>query len=94
MATTKSFVWMTPTSEPSFSICPTASRAWAAFTVFPVGASAADETLSEILDGLVMQFQATNAKFVSDYNDARTIVDTSASHASLNQPTPAPTPKP
>jgi hypothetical protein len=53
---------------------------------------AADETLSEILDGLVVQFQATNAKFVSDYNNARTIVDTSASHASPNQPTPAPTP--
>ena len=53
---------------------------------------AADETLSEILDGLVVQFQATNAKFVSDYNNARTIVDASASHASPNQPTPAPTP--
>ena len=52
----------------------------------------ADETLSEILDGLVVQFQATNAKFVSDYNNARTIVDASASHASPNQPTPAPTP--
>jgi len=52
---------------------------------------AADETLSEILDGLIVQFQATNAKFVSDYNNARTIVDTSASHASPNQPTPAPT---
>ena len=51
---------------------------------------AADETLSEILDGLIVQFQATNAKFVSDYNNARTIVDTSASHASPNQPTPAP----
>lgn len=51
---------------------------------------AADETLAEILDGLVVQFQATNAKFVSDYNNARTIVDTSASHASPNQPTPAP----
>ena len=53
---------------------------------------AADETLEEILDGLVVQFQATNAKFVSDYNNARTIVDASASHASPNQPTPAPTP--
>ena len=55
---------------------------------------AADETLSEILDGLIGQFQATNAKFVSDYNNARTIVDTSASHASPNQPTPTPTPTP
>lgn len=50
---------------------------------------AADETLAAILDGLVVQFQATNAKFVSDYNNARTIVDASASHASPNQPTPA-----
>jgi hypothetical protein len=53
---------------------------------------AADETLSEILDGLVLQFKDTNAKFVSDYNNARTIVDTSASHASPTPPTPAPTP--
>jgi len=53
--------------------------------------AAADETLSEILDGLVVQFKDTNAKFVSDYNNARTIVDASASHASPNQPTPAPT---
>jgi len=53
---------------------------------------AADETLSEILDGLIAQFQATNAKFVSDYNNARIIVDTSASHASPTAPTPAPTP--
>jgi len=53
---------------------------------------AADETLSEILDGLIGQFAATNAKFVSDYNNARIIVDTSASHASPNQPTPTPTP--
>ncbi len=53
---------------------------------------AADETLSEILDGLIGQFAATNAKFVSDYNNARTIIDASASHASPNQPTPAPTP--
>ena len=51
---------------------------------------AADETLSEILDSLVGQFQATNAKFVSDYNNARTIVDTSASHASPTPPTPPP----
>ena len=53
---------------------------------------AADETLSEILDGLIGQFSATNAKFVSDYNNARIIVDTSASHANPNPPTPAPTP--
>ena len=53
---------------------------------------AADETLAEILDGLIGQFADANAKFVSDYNNARIIVDTSASHASPNQPTPAPTP--
>jgi hypothetical protein len=41
---------------------------------------------------LIVQFQATNAKFVSDYQNARTIVDASVSHASPNQPTPAPTP--
>ena len=52
----------------------------------------ADETLSEILDGLIGQFSAANAKFVSDYQNARTIVDASASHASPNPPTPAPTP--
>jgi len=51
---------------------------------------AADETLSEILDGLIRQFQSTNAKFVNDYNNARTIADTSASHGSPNPPTPAP----
>ncbi len=32
---------------------------------------AADETLSEILDGLIGQFADANAKFVSDYNNAR-----------------------
>lgn len=53
---------------------------------------AADETLAEILDSLIGQFQAINAKFVSDYNNAWTIVDTSASHANPNPPTPAPTP--
>jgi hypothetical protein len=46
-----------------------------------------------ILDGLIGQFQSTNAKFVSDYNNVRTIVDTSAGHASPNQPTPTPTPQ-
>ncbi len=51
---------------------------------------AADETLDEILDGLIVQFKDANAKFVSDYNNARIIVDASASHASPNRPTPAP----
>jgi hypothetical protein len=52
---------------------------------------AADVTLEEILDGLIGQFQAANPKFVGDYRNARIIVDTSASHASPNQPAPAPT---
>ncbi|SRR5581483_4010412 len=55
---------------------------------------AADETLEEGLDRLIGQFQNANAKFVSDYNNARTIVDASASHASPNQPAPAPQAKP
>jgi len=50
---------------------------------------AADEDLV-IMDDLTGQI--TNAKFVDDYNNARTIVDTAASHASPNQPTPTPTP--
>jgi hypothetical protein len=52
---------------------------------------AADVTLEEILDGLVLQFQGANPKFVGDYQNARIIVDTSASHASPNQPVPPPT---
>ena len=31
---------------------------------------AADETLAEILESLMVQFQAANTKFVSDYNKA------------------------
>ncbi len=42
-----------------------------------------------ILDDLIPQFAPANQKFVDDYNNARTIVDTSASHAS---PTPTPAP--
>jgi hypothetical protein len=38
------------------------------------------------------QFAPANAKFVSDYQNARIIVDAAAGHASPNQPTPAPTP--
>ena len=55
---------------------------------------ATDETLGEILDQLIGQFADGNATFVSNYQNARTIVDTSASHASPNQPTPIPTPTP
>ena len=52
---------------------------------------AADLALNEELDNLIGQFQATNAKFVSDYTNARIIVDAAASHASPTPPTP-PTP--
>lgn len=53
---------------------------------------AADLALNEELDNLIGQFTDTNAGFVSDYQNARIIVDAAASHASPNQPTPAPTP--
>ncbi len=49
---------------------------------------AADEALG-LMDDLLGQI--ADAKFVADYNNARNIVDTAASHAS---PTPAPTPPP
>ena len=53
---------------------------------------AADEDLG-IMDDLTGQI--TVAKFVSDYNNARIIVDTAASHASPTPPTPPPvTPHP
>lgn len=41
-----------------------------------------------ILDDLIPQFAPDNQKFVDDYRNARTIVDTSASHASPAPPTP------
>ena len=50
-----------------------------------------DESLG-IMDDLIPQFAPANQKFVDDYNNARRIVDAAASHASPNQPTPAPTP--
>jgi hypothetical protein len=53
---------------------------------------AADEDLV-VMDDLLGQM--TDAKFVSDYNNARIIVDTAASHASPTPPTPPPaTPHP
>jgi len=54
---------------------------------------AADEALG-LMDDLLGQI--SDAKFVADYNNARTIVDTAASHASPTPPTPAPaaTPSP
>ena len=47
-----------------------------------------DEALG-VLDDLIPQFAPDNQKFVDDYHNARTIVDTSASHASPVKPTPA-----
>ena len=48
-----------------------------------------------VLDDLIQQFAPASQKFVDDFNNARTIVDTSASHASPAPPTPPPaTPKP
>jgi len=51
-----------------------------------------DEALV-VMDDLIPQFAPDNQKFVDDYNNARTIVDTSASHASPVKPTPAPAAK-
>jgi len=42
--------------------------------------------MSEEWDNLIGQFAPANSKFVNDYNNARTIVDTSAGHASPNLP--------
>ena len=47
-----------------------------------------DEALG-VMDDLILQFAPANQKFVDDYNNARTIVDASASHASPAKPTPA-----
>ena len=47
---------------------------------------ALDETLT-VMDDLIPQFAAANQKFVDDYNNARKVVDTSASHASPTPPT-------
>ncbi len=44
-----------------------------------------------VMDDLIAQFAPANQKFVDDYKNARTVVDTSASHAS---PAPAPAPAP
>ena len=55
---------------------------------------AADLALNEELDNLIGQFADANAKFVSDYTNARTIVDAAASHASPTPPTPPTPPAP
>lgn len=51
--------------------------------------AALDESLG-IMDDLIPQFAPANQKFVDDYNNARTIVDAAASHAS---PPPPPVPQ-
>jgi hypothetical protein len=51
-----------------------------------------DEALG-IMDDLIPQFATANQKFVDDYKNARTIVNTSASHASPAKPTPPPAAK-
>ena len=48
---------------------------------------ATDEALG-MMDDLINQFSPVNQKFVDDYNNARTVVDTAASHASPVPPTP------
>jgi hypothetical protein len=55
----------------------------------------ADETLNEILDNLVGQFEEANPKFVSDYHNARVIVDLAAGRNGEEPPAPKPmdTPK-
>jgi hypothetical protein len=56
--------------------------------------AALDKAFS-IMDDLIPQFAPANQQFVDDYNNARTIVNTAASHASPTPPTPPPaTPKP
>ena len=50
-----------------------------------------DEDLS-VMDDLIPQFAPANQKFVDDYNNARTIVNQAASHASPEKPAPAPAP--
>jgi hypothetical protein len=45
-------------------------------------------------DTLQDQLAPANQKFVDDYNNARRIVDTTASHANPTPPTPAPQSKP
>jgi hypothetical protein len=53
--------------------------------------TALDKAFS-IMDDLIPQFAPANQQFVDDYNNARTIVDAAASHASPTPPTPPPAP--
>jgi hypothetical protein len=58
--------------------------------------SAADEVLGDQMDTLVLQFRSANAVFVTDYQNARLIVDSTGggSANAKNKPTPAPNPAP
>jgi len=54
----------------------------------------ADEVLNEVLDNLIGQFEQDNPKFVSDYRNARTIVDNSPSHDDPISPSGTASPAP
>lgn len=51
---------------------------------------AADAVLKDQMDNLVPQFKSANAAFVTDYQNARIIVDTGAAKAKTKTPTPPP----
>ena len=51
---------------------------------------AADAALNDQMDALVPQFAAANATFVTDYNNARIIVDSGGGKAKAKTPTPPP----
>ena len=53
---------------------------------------AADAALNDQMDSLVPQFASANATFVTDYNNARIIVDSGGGKAKAKTPTPPPTP--
>ncbi|HUA67234.1 MAG TPA: hypothetical protein VMA13_01690 [Candidatus Saccharimonadales bacterium] len=57
---------------------------------------AADEMLGDQMDTLVLQFRSANATFVTDYQNARLIVDSTGGGSAngKDQPTPTPTPVP
>jgi len=52
--------------------------------------AAADAALKDQMDALMPQFAAANAKFVEDYNNARTVVDSGGGKTKAKPPTPTP----
>jgi len=54
--------------------------------------AAADAALKDQMDALIPQFAATNPTFVTDYDNARIIVDTGGAKAKAKTPVPAPGP--